>query len=69
MESTTSNGLIVSYDEENCEFTLDWDENTHPEYNFLADLTSDDIVKILEDRLEQLQQEENAIKNSEANPE
>jgi hypothetical protein len=57
MESTTNDGLTVTYNEETLEFTFDWDEITHPEYNFLHELTSEDLVNILTERLKALEAE------------
>lgn len=57
MESSTRDGLTVIYDEENAEFTFDWDENTHPEYNFLKGLTEEKLADMLMDHLKKLEAE------------
>jgi len=57
MESSTSNGLTIIYDEENAEFTFDWDEATHPEYNFLKDMTGEELGDMLMERLKKLEAE------------
>ena len=44
MESNTENGLTVSYDEEQGMITFDWDEETHPEYNWLTKVTPDQLM-------------------------
>ena len=57
MESSTTNGLTIIYDEKNAEFTFDWDENTHPEYNFLKDMTGEKLADMIMDRLKKLEAE------------
>jgi hypothetical protein len=47
MESTTDNGLTVSYDEEEGIITFDWDEETHPQYGWLSDLTADHLMEAI----------------------
>ena len=55
METTDDSGLQVSYDEENGVITFDWDEETHPEYNFLHLLTPEELSKMLLGKLEMLE--------------
>ena len=50
-ESNTEAGLTVFYDEEAGLITFDWDPETHPEYNFLSDLSSEELCKILMDQI------------------
>lgn len=47
METSTSAGLTVSYEEETSTISFEWDEETHPEYNFLKDLTPELFTAIL----------------------
>jgi len=54
MESSTNDGLTVSYDEESGTITFDWDNETHPEYNFLNLLTPEELSKMLMDRIKEL---------------
>ena len=49
MESETKEGLTVIYNEEESLITFEWDENTHPEYNSLAQLTQGKLHKMLID--------------------
>lgn len=55
METTEDGDLKVSYDEENGVITFDWNEETHPEYNFLHLLAPEELSKMLLDRLEMLE--------------
>lgn len=52
METSSGEGLVVTYDEETLTITFDWDEETHPEYNFLREMDSSSLVKMLTDYLE-----------------
>ena len=47
MESMSEDGLTVSYDEEQGIITFDWDEETHPQYSWLSDLTADDLMEAI----------------------
>lgn len=46
-ESTTMEGLTVSFDEETSTFTFDWNEETHPEYNYLTEMTEEMFTEML----------------------
>ena len=54
MESSSEDGLTVSYDEESGTITFDWDNETHPEYSFLNLLTPEESSKMLMDRIKEL---------------
>lgn len=58
MESSSEDGLTVSYDEESGTITFDWDNETHPEYNFLNLLTPEELSKMLMDRIKELEAED-----------
>jgi hypothetical protein len=47
MESLTEDGLTVIYDEDEGIITFDWNEDTHPQYNFLADLTQEKLSEMI----------------------
>jgi len=47
MESMSEDGLTVSYDEEQGIITFDWDEETHPQYSWLSDLTANDLMEVI----------------------
>ena len=47
MESSIDAGLTVTYEEEAGVITFDWNAETHPEYNFLAELTQDELTQLL----------------------
>lgn len=51
MESSTEAGLTIIYDDETGILTFEWDENTHPEYNYLKELTSDDFSAMLDKQI------------------
>lgn len=53
MESSTENGLTIIYDDEAGLLTFEWDENTHPEYNCLKELTSEKLFEMILANLEQ----------------
>lgn len=60
-DTSTGEGLTVTYDDESLTFTFDWDPETHPEYNFLENMTSNELIKMITDYLELT---ENAQKES-----
>lgn len=47
MTSTNEDGLLVSYDEETSTISLEWDPETHPQYNCLEDMTSEEFINLL----------------------
>ena len=47
IESSEGNGLLVTFNEKEGTLTMNWNEETHPEYNFLNNCTSEDIIKLL----------------------
>ena len=49
METSSDNGLTVTIDDETNTISLEWDPETHPEYNPLEDLTSEEFCKIIFD--------------------
>lgn len=51
-ESKTDGGLVVTYDEETLTLYFDWNPETHPEYNFLEEMTSSDLIKMVTHYLE-----------------
>jgi hypothetical protein len=53
MESSEKDGLQVSFDEESSTFTFEWDEETHPEYNYLKAMTPEEFTQALTDQLQQ----------------
>ena len=59
-ETSSSEGLTVTYDEETFTFTFDWNEETHPEYNFLSGWTSQDLIQLLTEYLKQVEDESHA---------
>jgi hypothetical protein len=51
METCSEDGLTVIFNDETNIFTFEWDEETHPEYNFLKDLTGDDFATMMREYL------------------
>jgi len=45
MESISEDGLTVSYDEEQGIITFDWNEETHTQYNWLSELTAEQLMQ------------------------
>jgi hypothetical protein len=63
MDTTSMSGLTITYDDETGTFSFDWNEETHPEYNFIADLTADSFSKMLQQYLNELD-ESNHVKET-----
>ena len=65
MESSEQDGLQVNFDEESGTFTFEWNEETHPQYNYLKLMTPEEFSQALSDRLQQLIDDENgsAVQN------
>ena len=58
MESSSDGGLTIIYDEDTSSLTFEWDNETHPEYNFLNLLTPEELNKVLMDYLHRLEAED-----------
>jgi len=54
METSSGNGLTVTFDDETNIITLDWDPETHPEYNIFEDITPEEFCKIFFEYIELL---------------
>lgn len=54
METSSDYGLTVTFDDETGTITLDWDPETHPEYNIFEEMTSEEFCKILLEHAEQI---------------
>lgn len=52
METSTDAGLTVTFDDETGIFSFEWDEETHPEYNFIKDFTDEDFATMMRDYLD-----------------
>jgi len=42
-DTIESKGLTVSFNQETSEITFEWDPDTHPEFNYLNELSAEDI--------------------------
>jgi hypothetical protein len=47
LQVSVGHGLRVTYNENESSFTLDWDPETHPEYNYLEELSEDELTEHL----------------------
>ena len=54
METSTDAGLTVTYDEETGIFSFEWDEETHPEYNFIKDFTDESFATMIREHIAKL---------------
>lgn len=52
IEISEKDGLRVEFEEESSTFSFVWDSDTHPEWNFLKDMTSEDFTQMLQDYLD-----------------
>jgi hypothetical protein len=63
INTTVCEGLTVHYDDgdENKEvsLTFEWDEETHPQYNYLNEMTSEQLIAMLVKRVETVLDETN----------
>jgi hypothetical protein len=63
INTTVCEGLTVHYDDgdENKEvsLTFEWDEETHPQYNFIYEMTSEQLISLLVKRVETVLDETN----------
>lgn len=60
MEASFGAGLAVTYNDETGVITFDWNPETHPEYNYLQDLTPEKFSQLLQDYLDKHNEEDNA---------
>jgi len=54
LDFTEKNGLLITYDEETNLLTFEWDEKTHPQYNYLYGLTEERFSQMLKEHCERL---------------
>ena len=54
MEISTDAGLTVTFDDETGIFSFEWDEETHPEYNFIKDFTDEDFAMMMREYIDSL---------------
>jgi len=54
MEISSDAGLTVTYDEETSTFSFEWDEETHPEYNFIKDFTDESFATMMREYIARL---------------
>lgn len=54
MEISTQDGLTVTFDDETGVFSFEWDEETHPEYNFIKDFTDESFATMIRDHIAKL---------------
>jgi hypothetical protein len=58
--ATQSNedGLLITFDEETSTFTFDWNPETHPKYDYLTTLSSDELLHLITKGLEEALEED-----------
>jgi hypothetical protein len=54
VERSEKDGLVVSIDDETDLITLEWDEETHPQWNFLHELGEEGVTQMLMDYCKQV---------------
>lgn len=54
METSTDAGLTVTFDDETGIFSFEWDEETHPEYNFIKDFTDESFATMMREYIAKL---------------
>jgi hypothetical protein len=63
INTTIHEGLTVHYDDgnenEEVSLTFEWDEETHPQYNYLNEMTSEQLIAMLVKRVETVLDETN----------
>ena len=64
METTCDDGLTVTYDEETSIFSFEWDEETHPEYNFIKDFTDESFATMMREYIARLDLEDHEPQTS-----
>jgi len=52
LEISEKDGLRVEFEEESSTFSFVWDSNTHPEWNFLKDMTNDDFAQMMQNYID-----------------
>jgi hypothetical protein len=54
METSSDAGLTVSIDDETGIISFEWDEETHPEYNFIKDFTDETFATMMREYIDRL---------------
>ena len=54
VERSEKDGLVVIIDDETNLMTLEWDDETHPQWNFLHDLGEEGVTELLIDYCKQI---------------
>lgn len=54
METSSDAGLTVSIDDETGIISFEWDEETHPEYNFIKDFTDETFATMMREYIKRL---------------
>lgn len=67
-DTIESKGLTVSFNQETSEITFEWDPDTHPEFNYLSELSAEDIhstlMKHFADTVEQARKDQTTEKSN-----
>lgn len=54
METSSDAGLTVTFDDETGIFSFEWDDETHPEYNFIKDFTDESFATMMREYIDSL---------------
>jgi hypothetical protein len=54
VEQSEKDGLVITVDDEASSFLFEWNEETHPQWNFLCDLGEEGISRMLMDRCQRI---------------
>jgi hypothetical protein len=54
VERSEEDGLVISIDDETDTLTFEWDDETHPQWNFLRELGEEGVNKMLMDYCNQI---------------
>lgn len=51
---SATDGLTIEYNEEEATLTISWDENTHPQWNFLKETNGESILEGIREKAEEV---------------
>lgn len=54
VNQSEKDGLVITVDDEASSFLFEWNEETHPQWNFLHDLGEEGVSRMLMDRCQQI---------------
>ena len=54
VKQSEKDGLVITVDDEASNILFEWDEKTHPQWNFLCDLGEDGVSRMLMNRCQRI---------------